>query len=244
MDRDFATRRAMAKSGVAFMLPGEVSPASAGAATASDQRNTTLKAGSNMNDTRYDGIRFRHETVNGVGIHFIEAGDRAAPALILLHGFPSTSRMWDRLIPCTSPHFHVIAPGLSGIWAQRCAGTRHVCHTRFDNLAEHYARPAAPDRYRTLFPGHAGLWRPRRLSYGPCGTRTPRRHCRPKPGGLRCGAGAALGREKSFLGRPEANHDRLQNNLLSLDAARTRHLGSSPHPNSTIPTAGRTNMSC
>jgi pimeloyl-ACP methyl ester carboxylesterase len=62
----------------------------------------------------YDGIRFRRVAVEGVGISFQEAGDPLRPTLLLLHGFPSTSRMWDRLIPTLASRYHVIAPDYPG----------------------------------------------------------------------------------------------------------------------------------
>ena len=52
-------------------------------------------------DARYDTIRCRRET--------IEAGDARRSTLTLLHGFPSSSRMWERLIPTLAGHCHVVA---------------------------------------------------------------------------------------------------------------------------------------
>jgi pimeloyl-ACP methyl ester carboxylesterase len=38
-------------------------------------------------------------TVDGVGVFYREAGPKNAPAIVLLHGFPSSSREFDTLIP-------------------------------------------------------------------------------------------------------------------------------------------------
>jgi pimeloyl-ACP methyl ester carboxylesterase len=51
--------------------------------------------------------------VDGVKIHYLKAGQ--GPAVILLHGYTQTSRMWRPLIPQLATKFLVIAPDLPGI---------------------------------------------------------------------------------------------------------------------------------
>ncbi|ANB11330.1 epoxide hydrolase [Sugiyamaella lignohabitans] len=51
---------------------------------------------------------------NGVNVWYREAGDRAKPTFLLLHGFPTSSIMYRNLITILAPHFHVIAPDLPG----------------------------------------------------------------------------------------------------------------------------------
>jgi pimeloyl-ACP methyl ester carboxylesterase len=51
--------------------------------------------------------------VNGVKIHYLTAGK--GPAVILLHGYTQTSRMWKPIIPLLAAKFAVIAPDLPGI---------------------------------------------------------------------------------------------------------------------------------
>ncbi|MEU1147390.1 alpha/beta fold hydrolase [Streptomyces sp. NPDC005863] len=55
-------------------------------------------------------VLHRSTTVRGHRVFYREAGDRGAPVLVLLHGFPSSSRMFRRLIPALADRFHVIAP--------------------------------------------------------------------------------------------------------------------------------------
>jgi pimeloyl-ACP methyl ester carboxylesterase len=57
---------------------------------------------------------YKRVTVDGVGIFYREAGPRDAPTLVLLHGFPSSSRQYDALIPLLAPYYHVIAPDYPG----------------------------------------------------------------------------------------------------------------------------------
>ena len=47
-------------------------------------------------------------------IHTLIRGDKTHPPLILLHGWPSSSLLWRRLIPELSKRFYVLAPDLPG----------------------------------------------------------------------------------------------------------------------------------
>jgi pimeloyl-ACP methyl ester carboxylesterase len=62
-------------------------------------------------------IRHHRGTVGGLGHHFLTAGraDDEAPTLVLLHGFPQTSREWLPLIGRLADRFRIIAPDLRGI---------------------------------------------------------------------------------------------------------------------------------
>ncbi len=50
----------------------------------------------------------------GTDLSFVEAGDASNPALLLLHGFPSSSRTFRDVIPALAHAVHVIAPDLPG----------------------------------------------------------------------------------------------------------------------------------
>ena len=58
-------------------------------------------------------IASRTADVNGLKLHYLSAGK--GPAVILLHGYTQTSRMWRPLIPQLAEKFTVIAPDLPGI---------------------------------------------------------------------------------------------------------------------------------
>lgn len=55
----------------------------------------------------------RNAKVDGIKLHYLTAGK--GPALILLHGYTQTSRMWRPIIPLLAQKFTVIAPDLPGI---------------------------------------------------------------------------------------------------------------------------------
>jgi pimeloyl-ACP methyl ester carboxylesterase len=71
---------------------------------------------------------------DGVRVFYREAGDRALPTLLLLHGFPSSSHQFRQLIPLLAPHFHVIAPDLPGFGFTEVPEARNYLYS-FDGLA-------------------------------------------------------------------------------------------------------------
>jgi pimeloyl-ACP methyl ester carboxylesterase len=58
-------------------------------------------------------ISSRTADIDGVRLQYLTAGK--GPAVILLHGYAETSRMWKPLIPLLADRFTVIAPDLPGI---------------------------------------------------------------------------------------------------------------------------------
>jgi len=60
-----------------------------------------------------NAIESRSAQVEGIGIHYLIAGH--GPAVILLHGYTQTSRMWRPLMPKLVQKFTAIAPDLPGI---------------------------------------------------------------------------------------------------------------------------------
>jgi pimeloyl-ACP methyl ester carboxylesterase len=59
-------------------------------------------------------IKYRSADVDGLKVFYREAGVADAPALLLLHGFPSASHMFRDLIPLLADRFHIVAPDLPG----------------------------------------------------------------------------------------------------------------------------------
>ena len=56
----------------------------------------------------------RRITIDGTEIFYREEGDPAAPAVLLLHGFPTSSHMYRNLIPALAGNWRVVAPDLPG----------------------------------------------------------------------------------------------------------------------------------
>ncbi len=65
-----------------------------------------------------------------------EAGPKDSPALVLLHGFPSSSHMFRDLIPQLADKLHVIAPDYVGFGYSDAPTVKEFDYT-FDNLAAH-----------------------------------------------------------------------------------------------------------
>src|SRR5467141_5285537 len=63
--------------------------------------------------SRTGTIVSRSAEAEGVKLHYLTAGQ--GPAVILLHGYTQTSRMWKPIIPLLAKKFTVIAPDLPGI---------------------------------------------------------------------------------------------------------------------------------
>jgi pimeloyl-ACP methyl ester carboxylesterase len=55
------------------------------------------------------------KTVTGLEMHFLEAGSKQAPMLLLLHGFPELAFSWRRVVrPLAEAGYYVVAPDLRG----------------------------------------------------------------------------------------------------------------------------------
>ena len=80
------------------------------------------------------GINYRTTEIDGLKIFYREAGRADAPALLLLHGFPSASHMFRDLIPRLADRFHLVAPDLPG-FGQSDMPSRDNFKYTFDNLA-------------------------------------------------------------------------------------------------------------
>jgi pimeloyl-ACP methyl ester carboxylesterase len=82
-------------------------------------------------------VHYRTAAVGGVNVFYREAGPDSGPVALLLHGFPSSSRMFRDLIPRLSDTYRVIAPdypafGHSAVPGRSGAGVR--CADRADDL--------------------------------------------------------------------------------------------------------------
>jgi pimeloyl-ACP methyl ester carboxylesterase len=63
--------------------------------------------------TSQEAINSHFAQVEGGKIHYLKAG--SGPAVILLHGYTQTSRMWRPIMPQLAAKFSVVAPDLPGI---------------------------------------------------------------------------------------------------------------------------------
>lgn len=173
--------------------------------------------------------RYRATVVDGLSIFYREAGPADAPVLLLLHGFPSSSRMFEPLLGRLADRFRLIAPDYPGFGHSDAPEPSRFAYT-FDRIAEVMAR----------FTATIGVQR--HLLYvqdygGPVGFRM----ALADPGRLtglvvqnavahEVGLGPLWDSRREYW-RDRAGHEAaVRENFLSLDAARTRHLGDDPDP--------------
>jgi len=165
--------------------------------------------------------------VDGVGIFYREAGPENAPTIVLLHGFPSSSREFDTLIPLLATRYHLIAPDYPGFGLSDAPSPTAYTYT-FDHLAQTMSdllEKLKITRY-TLYLHDYGA---------PIGFRMILAH----PDQLhaliiqngniyKAGLGAKWAKIAEFWSDPKA-HPEVLNAFLSFDATRERHIAGTSH---------------
>ncbi|HVI10907.1 MAG TPA: alpha/beta hydrolase [Candidatus Binatia bacterium] len=171
---------------------------------------------------------YRTVTVDGLSIFYREAGPQDAPVILLLHGLPSSSRMFEPLFSRISDRFHLIAPDYPGFGHSDWPDPKKFAYA-FDHCAEiitHFTEALGLSSY-TLYMQDYG---------GPVGFRMALQH----PERIESlivqdavahneGLGANWTTRRAFWADRAANESALRANLLSLAATRTRHVGSDPN---------------
>ena len=173
-------------------------------------------------------ITYRRATVDGVGVFYREAGPKDAPVIVLLHGYPSSSRMFDTLIPLLAGCYRLIAPDYPGFGHSDAPPPCEYAYT-FDHLAgtigglleqlgvgrcafylQDYGGPvgfrlmlARPERVRALIVQNANAYRE--------------------------GLGAKWTGIARYWADPEGHPEQLEA-FTSLEGARLRHTAGSPNP--------------
>lgn len=79
-------------------------------------------------------VRHHYATVDGRRLFYREAGSADAPAIVLLHGFPTSSYMFRDLITRLGEDYHVVAPDYLGFGYSDMPLVTEFDYT-FDNLA-------------------------------------------------------------------------------------------------------------
>src|SRR5271155_3166295 len=171
---------------------------------------------------------YRTAKIDGLSIFYREAGRKDAPVLLLLHGLPSSSRMFEPLFARLSDRYHLVAPDYPGFGHSNWPDPKTFAYT-FDHYADimnHFTEALGLARY-TLYMQDYG---------GPVGFRMALAHP-DRIGALIVqdavahneGLGANWKARRAFGAGRAANESTLRTNLLSLAATRTRHVGSDPN---------------
>ncbi len=185
---------------------------------------TAAPANSHARSTTYKTV-----TINGLNIFYREAGPADAPVVLLLHGFPSSSRMFDTLMPELADRYHLVAPDYPGFGNSEAPAPDKFTYT-FDGIADvvgAFTEALHLDHY-TLYLQNYG---------GPIGYRVATAHPERVTALVVQNAIAheeGLGRlqavRKGFWADRAANEARYRAGLASVETAKQRHIGGSPHP--------------
>ena len=124
-------------------------------------------------------VHHRYATVDGHRIFYREAGDPGAPAIVLLHGFPTSSFMFRDLIPRLADRYHVIAPDHLGFGLSDAPSVEEFGYS-FDALTDLTGGPARSTRSHPLRDLRPGLRRPDRLAARIAGSAGHHRHRHPE----------------------------------------------------------------
>src|SRR5205807_2920228 len=101
---------------------------------------------------------YRTIQVDGISIFYREAGPKDAPTLLLLHGLPSSSRMFEPLFSRLSDRYHLIAPDYPGFGHSDWPEPKKFVYT-FDHIAEtmnHFTEALGLSRYTLYMQAYGG----------------------------------------------------------------------------------------
>lgn len=105
-------------------------------------------------DYPFRGLRFGH--ANGLSQHYLDEGARGAPPVLMLHGNPSWSYYWRRLVLGLRDNYRCIVPDHIGMGLSDKPGDERYAYTLqsrvddLDALVDHLIREGAPERGWTL----------------------------------------------------------------------------------------------
>ena len=171
---------------------------------------------------------YRTLKVDGLSIFYRESGPNDGPVLLLLHGFPSSSRMFEPLLARLSDRYHLVAPDYPGFGHSDWPDPKQFDYS-FDHIAKvmnDFTQALVLSRY-TLYVQDYG---------GPVGFRMALEH----PERVQAlivqnavahneGLGTTWKPRRAFWVDRAANESSFRANFLSLATTRTRHIGNDPN---------------
>jgi pimeloyl-ACP methyl ester carboxylesterase len=172
-------------------------------------------------------VSYRTVSVDGLSIFYREAGPKDAPTLLLLHGLPSSSRMFQPLLTRLGGAYHLVAPDYPGFGHSDWPDATQFAYT-FDHIAsvmDGFTQALGLSHY-TLYMQDYG---------GPVGFRMALAH----PERVTAlivqdavahneGLGANWATRRAFWADRPQYEEALRKNLLSMATTKTRHVGDDP----------------
>jgi len=173
-------------------------------------------------------VYYRTVKVNGLTIFYREAGPKDAPTLLLLHGLPSSSRMFQSLLTRLGDQYHLVAPDYPGFGHSDWPAPEQFAYT-FDHIArvmDAFVQELGLRHYALYMQDYGG----------PVGFRLALAHPERVDALIvqdavahNEGLGVNWVTRRAFWADRPANEEAMRKNLLSLAATRTRHVGDDPH---------------
>ena len=173
-------------------------------------------------------VLYRTVKVEGLSIFYREAGPKGAPTILLLHGLPSSSRMFQSLLTRLANSYHLIAPDYPGFGHSDWPDPKQFDYT-FDHIAsvmDSFTQALGLSHY-TLYMQDYG---------GPVGFRMTLAHQERVQALIiqdavahNEGLGPNWATRRAFWADRSAHEDALRTNLLSLATTKTRHVGDDPN---------------
>jgi pimeloyl-ACP methyl ester carboxylesterase len=174
-------------------------------------------------ETHYKTVK-----VDGLNIFYREAGSPDSPTILFLHGFPSSSRMFQRLFPLLADHYHLIAPDYPGFGHSDAPPASAFKYT-FDHLSDimaGFAKAIALPACTVYMQDYGGPIGMRLITSGRIAAssiiiQNAVMHEE--------GLSPLWETRRAFWKDRAANEESLKKNFTSLEATRQRHIGATPH---------------
>lgn len=178
--------------------------------------------------TQYN-TEYRTVQVTGLTIFYREAGSPDAPTILFLHGFPSSSRMFETLFPLLSARYHLVAPDYPGFGYSDVPDPHRFDYT-FDHLAaimDSFTAAMGLRQYVLYMQDYGG----------PIGFRLAMAHPERVQGMIIQnavshieGLSSLWNIRKAYWEDRAAHEEELRANFTSLEATKQRHIGTTSHP--------------
>jgi pimeloyl-ACP methyl ester carboxylesterase len=190
-----------------------------------EHQNFTKKDLENTSST----ILYKTITVGTYDIFYREGGNKEKETILFLHGFPSSSRMWQPLLEALSDNYHVIAPDYIGFGHSSHPDVNSFNYT-FDNLANYI------DQFITKLSLNKFILIQQDYG-GPIGMRIAEKN----PDKVKAiiiqnavshieGLSPLWDARKAFWADKEGLYEAVKKNFISFEATKQRHVGNTPTP--------------
>jgi pimeloyl-ACP methyl ester carboxylesterase len=173
-------------------------------------------------------VCYRTLKVDGLSVFYRESGPKDGPVLLLLHGFPSSSRMFEPLFARLSDRYHLVAPDYPGFGHSDWPDPKQFDYT-FDHIAKvmnDFTQAMGLSHYTLYLQDYGGpigfrmvLARPERVQAIIVQNAVAHNE----------GLGAIWNPRRAFWADRATNEIAFRTSFLSLATTRTRHIGNDPN---------------